>query len=81
MPSADELIHFKDYYINKVNMFRNRLGHVKLGEQVLHIQGKDVPIDQALHRMLRKNISEVEKTFLVYSGSTFEPPPPQKPLA
>lgn len=54
MPSADELIHFKDYYINKVNMFRNRLGHVKLGEQVLHIQGKDVPIDQALHRMLRK---------------------------
>lgn len=64
MPSADELIHFKDYYINKVNMFRNRLGHVKLGEQVLHIQGKDVPIDQALHRMLRKNISEVEKTLL-----------------
>lgn len=52
------------YYINKVNMFRNRLGHVKLGEQVLHIQGKDVPIDQALHRMLRKNISEVEKTLL-----------------
>lgn len=45
-------------------MFRNRLGHVKLGEQVLHIQGKDVPIDQALHRMLRKNISEVEKTLL-----------------
>lgn len=47
-----------------INMFRNRLGHVKLGEQVLHIQGKDVPIDQALHRMLRKNISEVEKTLL-----------------
>lgn len=45
-------------------MYRNRLGHVKLGEQVLHIQGKDVPIDQALHRMLRKNISEVEKTLL-----------------
>ena len=41
MPSADELIHFKDYYINKVNMFRNRLGHVKLGEQVLHIQGSN----------------------------------------
>lgn len=64
MPSTDELIHFKDYYINKVNMYRNRLGHVKLGEQVLHIQGKDVPIDQALHRMLRKNISEVERTLL-----------------
>ena len=53
MPSADELIHFKDYYINKVNMFRNRLGHVKLGEQVLHIQGKDVPIDQASKELLQ----------------------------
>lgn len=64
MPSSEELLHFKDYYITKVNMYRNRLGHVKLGEQVLHIQGQDVPIDQALHRLLRKNISEVEKTLL-----------------
>lgn len=64
MPSTKELQHFKDYYIKKVNMYRNRLGHVKLGEQVLHIQGKDVPIDQNLHRLLRKNISEVEKTLL-----------------
>lgn len=47
-----------------VFIYKNGLGHVKLGEQVLHIQGKDVPIDQALHRMLRKNISEVEKTLL-----------------
>lgn len=64
MPSTEELLHFKDYYIHKVNMYRNRLGHVKLGEQVLHIQGQDVPIDQSLHRLLRKNISEVEKTLL-----------------
>lgn len=64
MPSTEELLHFKDYYINKVNMYRNRLGHVKLGEQIMHIQGQDVPIDQALHRLLRKNISEVEKALL-----------------
>lgn len=65
MPSTDEFVHFKEYYIKKVNMYRNRLGHVKLGEQVLHIQGKGVPIDQNLHRLLRKNISDVEQTLLL----------------
>ena len=64
MPSSDELTDFKNYYINNVNMYRNRLGHVKLGEQVLHIKGKDIPINQDLHRLLRKNISDVEKTLL-----------------
>lgn len=64
MPSSDALMHFKDYYINNVNMYRNRLGHVKLGEQILHIKGEDIPIDQNLHRLLRKNINDIEKTLL-----------------
>lgn len=54
--------NFKEYYIKKVNMFRNRLGHLKFGERKLHIQGKDVMIDQNFHRLLRENISEVDDT-------------------
>lgn len=64
MPSIKEIEDFKKYYINTVNVYRNRLGHVKLGEGVLHINGKDLPIDQSLHRMLRKNISAVDKILL-----------------
>lgn len=62
LPSSQELTAFKDYYIDKVNMYRNRLGHVKMGEQVLRVKGQDIPIDQSLHRLLRQNICNVEKT-------------------
>lgn len=53
---------FKQYYIDKVNMYRNRLGHIALGEKVIHIKGHDVEINQDMHRLLRKNISEVDAT-------------------
>jgi len=53
---------FKQYYIDKVNMYRNRLGHIALGENVIHIKGQDVEINQDMHRLLRKNISEVDVT-------------------
>lgn len=53
---------FKQYYIDKVNMYRNRLGHIALGEKVIHIKGRDVEINQDMHRLLRKNISEVDAT-------------------
>ena len=61
MPASKVLEDFKTYYIDKINMYRNRLGHVKFGEKVLSVKGENVPIDQALHRLLRKNISEIEK--------------------
>ncbi len=51
--------NFKQYYIDKVNMYRNQLGHIKLGEKTICIKGKNVNIDQDLHRLLRKNIAEV----------------------
>ena len=62
MQLSPELKRFKDHYIKKVSMYRNRLGHVKLGEKVLHLEGKQIPIDQALHRLLRTNVCEIERT-------------------
>lgn len=53
---------FKEYYIDKINVYRNKLGHIKLGEKLIRIKGKDVEINQNLHRFLRKNIAEVEGT-------------------
>lgn len=64
LPSSKALQDFKTYYIDKVNMYRNTLGHVKFGEKSLRIKGKDVPIDQELHRLLRRNISEIEKVLM-----------------
>lgn len=59
---SDELLpsKFKEYYIDKVNVYRNRLGHIKFGEKAIRIKGKDIEINQNLHRLLRKNIAEVD---------------------
>ena len=51
---------FKHYYIEQVNMYRNRLSHITLGEKTIRIKGRDVEINQDLHRLLRRNISEVD---------------------
>ena len=53
---------FKHYYIDKINMYRNRLGHITFGEKTIHIKGKEVEINQDLHRLLRKNIADVDST-------------------
>ena len=45
-----------------MNMYRNRLGHITFGEKTIRIKGKDVEINQELHRLLRKNIAEVDST-------------------
>ena len=50
---------FKQYYIDKVNVYRNKLGHITLGEKTICIKGKEIEINQELHRTLRKNIAEV----------------------
>jgi len=54
--------NFKEFYIESVNMYRNRLGHIKLGEKTIHIKGNDVAINRDFHRLLRKNIAAVEET-------------------
>ena len=53
---------FKQYYIDKINMYRNRLGHITFGEKTICIKGKDIEINQDLHRLLRKNIADVDIT-------------------
>lgn len=55
-------LNFRDYYIDKVNIYRNKLGHITLGEKTIKIKDTDVEINQNLHRLLRKNISEVDST-------------------
>ena len=54
--------YFKQYYIDKINMYRNRLGHITFGEKTIGIKGKDIEINQDLHRLLRKNIADVDIT-------------------
>lgn len=60
MPNTIVPEKFKQYYIEQVNMYRNRLSHITLGEKTLRIKGRDVEINQDLHRLLRRNISEVD---------------------
>lgn len=52
---------FKEYYTEKINVYRNKLGHIKFGEKKIQINGNDLEINQELHRLLRHNIAEVEK--------------------
>lgn len=53
---------FKQYYTESINVYRNQLGHVKLGDDKIEIKGKHVLIDQNLHRLLRTNIIGCEQT-------------------
>lgn len=60
MPNTIVPGKFKQYYIEQVNMYRNRLSHITLGEKTIRIKGRDVEINQDLHRLLRRNLSEVD---------------------
>lgn len=61
LPETHCLSDFKKYYIDKVNVYRNRLGHIRFGEKTIKIGGKEVEINQELHRLLRKNIAELDE--------------------
>lgn len=61
LPSEYAHGNFKKYYIDSLNVYRNRLGHVKFGDDTIRIKGKDIPIDQELHRLLRTNVIDCEK--------------------
>lgn len=54
--------NFKEYYNNSITVYRNCLSHVQFGEKTICVRGKDIPIDQNLHRLLRKNIADVNDT-------------------
>ncbi|SHM18421.1 Response regulator receiver domain-containing protein [Fibrobacter sp. UWR3] len=51
-----------NYYMSKLGYFRNKLGHVKNGD-VVKVAGKEYTINQDFHRMMRKNINELEEGF------------------
>ena len=53
---------FCNYYMTSVGMYRNKLGHVKADESQIIIEGKTVQIDEELHRKLRRNVTDVDKT-------------------
>ncbi len=52
---------FKSYYNMNISQYRNQLGHAKMGDEFINVGGKDIPIDQELHRLMRVNIKECEK--------------------
>jgi len=52
---------FSTHYMNSIGVYRNKLGHVRFGEKHVVIDGKQVEINQELHRRLRKNIVEMDK--------------------
>ena len=62
MPITTVPHDFKQYYLDKVNVYRNKLGHITLGEKIIRVNEQDVEINQDLHRLLRRNISEVDST-------------------
>lgn len=55
-------IDFKDYYTKQLSSFRNKLGHVSVGEEI-KVNGQKYVIDEEFHQMLRKNINELENEF------------------
>lgn len=62
MPDDIISLKFKQDYIDKVNVYRNKLSHITLNEKYIQVNGQKVEINQALHRKLRKNISDVDST-------------------
>ena len=61
MKKQESIYSFKNHYLKDINIYRNRLGHVKIGENTISINGTVINIDQNLHRLLRKNIFEINK--------------------
>lgn len=51
---------FKIHYMDNVGVYRNKLGHIALGQKSIFIKGSCVEINQDLHRLLRKNISNMD---------------------
>ena len=61
MPESVCPAGFKQFYTDRISVYRNRLGHIRFGQKVIRINGRDVEINQELHRLLRKNIAEMNK--------------------
>lgn len=61
---TENLTGFKQKYIDDINVFRNGLGHAKLDDRKIFVKGKEVEVNQELHRRLRKNIIFIDDIIL-----------------
>lgn len=52
------LINFKGKYEAAISCYRNALGHRKAREMEIEVRGQFVPIDETLHRLMRRNLSQ-----------------------
>lgn len=68
MPQECCPCHFRDFYAENISQYRNRLSHIKFGEKTMQVQGKNVEINQVLHRTLRKNITSLEEILSKIEG-------------
>lgn len=52
----------QQYYRKKLGGYRNKLGHLEIG-QTVKIDNKEEKIDQEFHRKMRRNIAELKNNF------------------
>lgn len=58
LSEEEEFSSFKSYYEKEISNYRNALGHRKSTDNIIEItKGNFVPIDEALHQKMRKNLS------------------------
>lgn len=51
---------FREYYMVQIGEYRNKLGHIGFDGKSICIRGENKEVDQEMHRLLRKNIAEVD---------------------
>ena len=57
LTEEEEFSSFKSNYENEISHYRNALGHRKSTDNVIEItKGNFIPIDEALHQKMRKNL-------------------------
>lgn len=58
LSEEEEFSSFKVYYEKEISNYRNALGHRKSTDNIIEItKGNFVPVDEALHQKMRKNLS------------------------
>lgn len=58
LSEEEEFSSFKAYYEKEISNYRNALGHRKSTDNIIEItKGNFVPVDEALHQKMRKNLS------------------------
>lgn len=53
----------REYYMEKLGRYRNKLGHVKVGEEIKIGENEKETINQKFHQKMRKNITELDQKF------------------